>query len=87
MKFLINTTEVHRVDTEGEAIALIEEAKKDGHFILSKYSSEHKERKQKGEIVEEFYKVTLVKSFTDIKDPTVQTDISYKTEEAFDYGN
>ena len=71
MKFLISTTEVHRVDTENEAVMLIEDAKEDDNFILTKYSTEHKEKKAKGEIVEEYYKVTLTKSFTDIKEPSV----------------
>lgn len=81
MKFLISTTEVHRVDTENEAVMLIEDAKKDDNFILIKYSTEHKEKKAKGEIVEEYYKVTLTKSFTDIKEPSVQTTITYDAED------
>ena len=70
MKFLISTTEVHRVDTENEAVMLIEDAKKDGNFILTKYSTEHKEKK-----------VTLTKRFTDIKEPSVQTTITYDAED------
>ena len=81
MKFLISTTEVHRVDTENEAVMLIEDAKKDGNFILTKYFTEHKEKKAKGEIIEEYYKVTLTKSFTDIKEPSVQTTITYDAED------
>ena len=81
MKFLISTTEVHRVDTENEAVMLIEDAKKDGNFILTKYSNEQKEKKAKGEIVEEYYKVTLTKSFTDIKEPSIQTTITYDAED------
>lgn len=77
MKFLISTTEVHRVDTENEAVMLIEDAKKDGNFILTKY----KEKKAKGEIIEEYYKVTLTKSFTDIKEPSVQTTVTYDAED------
>ena len=61
MKFLISTTEVHRVDTENEAVMLIEDAKKDGNFILTKYSTEHKEKKAKGEIVEDH---EIVDTFT-----------------------
>ena len=48
-KYLINTTEVYRVDTEEEATELIEEAKKDSQYTLSKYSSVQKERKSGGE--------------------------------------
>lgn len=80
MKYLITTTEVYRVDTESEAQALIEAAKADNHFILNKYISEYKERKSKGEIIDEFYKVSLVKTFTDIKEPETQVSIEYNIE-------
>ena len=62
-KFLVSTTEVFRVDTDEEAKGLIEEAKRSSMFELGKYSSEFKVKKQKGEIVDEWYKVTLVKHF------------------------
>lgn len=61
-EYLINTTEVYRVDTEKEAAELINNAKQDREYDLAKYSSTKKERKQKGEIVDEWYQVTLVKN-------------------------
>lgn len=80
MKYLITTTEVYRVDTEAEAQALIEAAKADSHFILNKYVSEYKERKSKGEVIDEYFKVSLVKSFTDIKEPDTQVSVEYTVE-------
>ena len=80
MKFLISTTEVHRVGTQGEVDQMIEEAKQDNNFILTKYSTEVKEVKEKKEVVDTYYKVTLVKSFTDIKEPEFQTKITYEVE-------
>lgn len=80
MKYLITTTEVYRVDTEAEAQALIEAAKADNHFILNKYVSEYKERKSKGEVIDEYFKVSLVKSFTDIREPDSQVNIEYTIE-------
>lgn len=80
MKYLITTTEVYRVDTEAEAQALIEAAKADNHFILNKYVSEYKERKSKGEIIDEYFKVSLVKSFTDIREPDSQVSVEYTVE-------
>jgi hypothetical protein len=79
-KYLITTTEVYRVDTEGEVETLITEAKEDGNFNLVKYNREHKERKKNGEIVDEWYKVTLVKGFTDEKDPITTTTITYEVD-------
>lgn len=78
MKYLITTTEVYRVDTEAEAQELINEAKKDNYFTLSKYTSEYKERKAKGEVVDDYYKVSLTKTFSDIKEPGLQITISYE---------
>ena len=41
-KYLIKSQEQWRVDTESEAKALIEEAKKEKSSTLAKYSSEYK---------------------------------------------
>lgn len=78
-KYLLNVTEVYRADTDFEAQKLIEEAKADGRYVLVKYSTQKKERKQKGEIVDEYYKVSLVKAFDDEKEPCGETSISYTT--------
>ena len=77
-KYLIKTTEEHRADSEHEATELINAAKEDGRYILSKYSSVKKERKAKGEIVDEYYLVTLVKVFDDAKDPCGEATVEYK---------
>jgi hypothetical protein len=44
-EYLINTTEVYRVDTEKEAAELINNAKQNREYDLAKYSSTKKERK------------------------------------------
>lgn len=69
MAYLISTTEIYRVDTEAEAAELINEAKKDPNFILAKYSTTKKERKSKGEVIDEWFNVNLVKKFDDEKEP------------------
>lgn len=78
MKYLIDTTEIYRIDSEAEADQLLETAKASG--VLNKYSCVYKERKQKGEIIDSWYRVTLNKKFTDEKDPTTQITISYTEE-------
>ena len=80
MRYLVNTTEVYRVDTEAEAAALINEAKQDSAWVLSKYSSVKKERKSKGEIIDEWYHVTLVKTFNDEKEPAEVVNVIYEVE-------
>ena len=77
-EYLINTTEIYRVDTEKEATDLINKAKSAHEYDLAKYSSTKKERKQKGEIVDEWYQVTLVKKFNDEKDPISNIDVNYE---------
>ena len=78
MKYLLNTTEIYRVDTEAEATELINEAKNDGNYILSKYSSVKREQKAKGEVIDEWYKVTLVKTINTEKEPEVMVDVIYE---------
>lgn len=77
-KYLIKTTEEHRADTEHEAAELINTAKADGRYVLVKYSSVKKERKQKGEVIDEYYMVTLVKGFDDPRDPQGEASVSYQ---------
>ena len=76
MKYLIEATEIYRVDSESEANALLEEAKCEGN--LSKYSCVHKERKSKNEVIDEWYRVTLNKKFTDEKEPEATVSIVYE---------
>lgn len=83
-EYLINATEVYRVDTEKEAAELINNAKQDREYDLTKYSSTKKERKQKGEIIDEWYQVTLVKKFNDEKEPTDHISLYYTTSTNFD---
>ena len=77
-KFLLKTTEEHRADTEAEAAELITAAKADHRYILSKYSSVHKERKAKGEVIDDYFIVTLVKVFDDPKEPCGEASVEYK---------
>lgn len=81
MKYLLKTVETYRVANENEAKALIESAKKDSQYTLTKYLSEYKNAKQKGEIVDEWYRVTLTKEFTAEKEPDVTATVSYKVED------
>ena len=76
-KFLIRTVETFRVDTESEAKAFIEEQRRNPDYTLSKYSNEYKERKSKGEVIDSWYRVTLVKDFNDEKEPiTTYTEVA-----------
>ena len=82
MAYLIRTTEVYRADDENEAKAVIEEAKRTSTVI--KYNSTYKCKKQKGEIVDEWYKVEITKEWTDEKEPDSSVKVTYSTVSAFD---
>jgi len=83
MKYLITTTEVYRFSSEDEATEFIEAAKKESGYVLTKHTVEYKERKQKGEIIDFWWKVTLVKSFNNEKEPQTDVDVEYKVGSAF----
>ena len=80
-KFLCQVQEIYRVDSEAEAARLIDEAKTDKRFTVLKSSTEYITVKSKGEIIEEYYKVTLVKHFTDLKEPDCYAEIDYTVEQ------
>ena len=80
-KYLCQVQEIYRVDNEAEAAALIEEAKSDHRFTLMKSSTEYKTVKVKGEIVDEYYKTTLVKHFTDLKEPDTTVEVNYNIQD------
>ena len=81
MNYLIKTVEQYRVSSEAEAKKLIENAKADKSYTLSKYSSEYKNTKAKGEIVDEWFRVILTKEFNIEKEPACTVNINYEVEQ------
>ena len=77
MKYLTQVVETYRVDDEERVLEMIEEAKKDTRFTLIKHTSQYKERKQKGEVIDSWYKVSLTKVFCDEKEPDANVTITY----------
>lgn len=80
MNYLIKTVEQYRVDTETEAKKLIEDAKAEKGYTLSKYSSEYKCAKSKDEVVDEWFKVVLTKEFNIEREPYCTVDVAYNVE-------
>ena len=78
--FLVTTTEVYRVESEEAAEYLINTAKEDNSYALTKYNCEHKQKTSKGEIIDEWYKVTLTKRFNDEKDPGTLVKVTYEVK-------
>ena len=81
MNYLVKTVETYRVGSETEAKKLIESAKAEKGYTLSKYSSEYKCSKAKKEIVDEWYRVTLTKEFNDEREPYCTVDVTYDIEQ------
>ena len=78
MAYLIKTTEVYRVETEEQAKNFIEEQKQNDAYEVVKYSSERKDRKVKGEIAEEWMRVTIIKQFDSEKEPCGSIKVTYE---------
>ena len=78
MKYLVNTTEVFRVGSIEEVEALQEEVKTDGRYELASFSYKYKCTKQKGEIIDEWYQVTIKKVFNEEKDPISNVKVHYE---------
>jgi hypothetical protein len=76
-KYLITTTETYRVDSEEAVEAILEDAKNDSNYTLVKYSSTYKEKREKGDVVDYWYRLTLTKAFTEEKDPDRDVQITY----------
>lgn len=79
-KFLTTTTEVYRVQTETEVTTMIEEAKHNNMFELTKYNCAKKEVKQKGEVIDEYYQLTMTKTFNSMKEPSRYIEVKYEDE-------
>jgi len=80
MAYLCNVVETYRVETEAEADALIEEARNNNLYNLTKSSITHKEIKSKGEVVEEYYLVALTKFVQNHKEPNISMRLIYDVD-------
>jgi hypothetical protein len=83
MKYLTKTAETYRVDSEAEVLDMIKAAKESSQWTLEGHSSKKKQIKQKGEVVEEYFMLTLTKSFNDEKDPMDDITVTYGEESPF----
>ena len=82
-KYLVSTTEIYRVDSEHEVDEIVEKAKAQSTAKPPKHSAEYKERKQKGEVVDTWWKVSITNYFNDEKEPDTSIDVNYNKGSAF----
>ena len=68
MKYLITRTDIYRCDTEEEAKSFLQELKDGGLCVISS-TIQMKEKKQKGEVVDEWTRLTVKTVYNDEKEP------------------
>ena len=66
MERLLKVVETYRADTEEEVKTLINDAKADSSFELAKYSSEFKEKKSKGDVIDSAFQVVFTKNYSSL---------------------
>lgn len=62
-KKLVSAVETYRLDDEFEVDQFLQELKKDASFEIAKYTSVKKEKKSKGEVVDDWIRFTVTKKF------------------------
>ena len=78
MKYLTSVVETYRLPNEEAVKVFLEELKQDPNFTVAKYTSQKKERKQKGEIVDEWVRFSVTKLFNDEKEPDREISVLYE---------
>jgi|GEM_PF-2396573 len=59
---LLEQTEKYRIETEPEAVNFIQDSVAD-HSGTVDYKKKYRNKKQKGEVIEDWYEVTVTKKF------------------------
>ena len=83
MRYLTKVVETYRLENEHEVEEFLQELKDDSHFELAKYSSTKKEKKQKGEVIDEWVRFEVTKLFNSETEPDSPIVIEYSKESAF----
>lgn len=77
MRYLTKVTETYRLENEKEVEAFLAELKADNRFTVAKYISTKKEKKQKGEVIDEWIRFEVTKCFNDEAEPDREIEIDY----------
>ena len=78
MKYLTKVVETYRLPNEAAVETFLQELKQDSHFTISKYSSTKKEKKSKGEIIDEWVHFEVTKLFNNEQEPDDEIIVEYK---------
>ena len=78
MKYLTKVVETYRLPNEAAVETFLQDLKEDPRFTIAKYTSTKKERKAKGEIIDEWIHFEVTKIFNDERNPDSEIIIEYK---------
>ena len=78
MRYLTKVVETYRLANEKEVEEFLKELKEDRRFTVAKYSSTKKEKKSKGEVIDEWIRFEVTKLFNDETEPDSEITIEYE---------
>ena len=78
-KYLLRTSEMYRFESEKQVEEFIAQEKEGAfNYTVIKYNVTKKERKQKGEIIDTWYRVEIIKEFNDEREPASTVEVRYE---------
>lgn len=77
MRYLTKVVETYRLSSEREVETFLKELKEDDRFTIAKYSSQKKEKKAKGEIIDEWIRFEITKLFNEEAEPDSEIEVDY----------
>lgn len=83
MRYLTKVVETYRLSSEKEVEEFLKELKSDHRFTVAKYSSTKKEKKSKGEVIDEWIRFQVTKLFNDEAEPVDVINVNYEQKSAF----
>lgn len=83
MRYLTKVVETYRLSSEKEVEEFLKELKSDHRFTVTKYSSTKKEKKSKGEVIDEWIRFEVTKLFNDEAEPVDVINVNYEQQSAF----
>lgn len=83
MRYLTKVVETYRLSNEQEVETFLKELKEDDRFTIVKYSSQKKEKKSKGEIIDEWIRFEITKLFNEEAEPDSEIEVDYNKRSAF----
>lgn len=83
MRYLTKVVETYRLSSEKEVEEFLKELKSDHRFTVAKYSSTKKEKKSKGEVIDEWIRFEVTKLFNDEAEPVDVINVNYEQQSAF----